>query len=216
MTIPVSYATLKTAIAERRERVGDSAFEALTPDFIAYAEAHLNRLAPVRLSEVNTTLTATPSSRTIAMPSDFLEPIGLWMTTYGDERKMALMTAGSMAVSSTNGIPSYWVVDGSNVAFDCPADSAHTFRFRYRKKLFDLATTDPNWLLTNHPDVYLYASLVEAADHEMDQAASSYYTVRRDRAVDDVRWLEARSKVAPLRVDPALVAAPAFDITSGE
>lgn len=216
MTIPTSYSTLRTAIAERRERVSDSAYEALTADFVAYAEAHLNRQAPVRLAEVNTTLTATPASRFVALPTDYLEAIGLWRTTTGSDVPMTQLGAAAMAASDTATTPEYWAIDGSNVAFQAPADSAHTFRLRYRKKLFDLATTDPNWLLTNHPDVYLYAALVEAADHEMDDAASVKYSVKLERAMGQVRWLEARGKAAPLRVDPALMGRPAYNHTTGE
>lgn len=216
MTIPTSYATLRTAIAERREQVGNAAYEAFIPGFIALAEAGLNRHVPVRLAEVNTPLTAIPSNRFMALPSDYLEPIGLWMTTSGDEQKMTPLTAAGMAVSDANGTPAHWAIDGSNIAFECPADQAHTFRFRYRKKLFALASTDPNWLLTNHPDAYLYASLVEAAEHELDFDAADRYRAHRKDATDQVRWLDARGKVAPLRVDPALMGRPAFNVATGE
>jgi len=34
--------------------------------------------------------------------------------------------------------------------------------------LVPLSTTDPNWLLTTHPDIYLYGALVEGAPHLRD------------------------------------------------
>lgn len=216
MTLPTSFATLKTAIAERRERVGDSAFEALTPDFIALCENKLNRIAPVRLSQVNTTLTATPSSRYVALPSDFVEAYALFRTTDGDEVEMARIAGGVVGLETADGTPRMWGISGSNIELDCPADSAHTFRLYYRKKLFDLATTDPNWLLTNHPDVYLYGSLVEAADHEFDDAAVAKYDTRFQRALDDVRWLESQAQRVPLRVDAALLNPRPFDYATGQ
>lgn len=215
MTVPTSYATLRTAIAERRERVGDAAYEAEIPGFIALAEAGLNRQAPVRLAEVDAALTATPGTRFVALPADFLEAIGLTLTTSGVDERLAPLAASAMAVSEAAGPPAYWAIDGGNIAFPAPADQAHTLRLRYRKKLFELAATDPNWLLTNHPDVYLFAALVEAADHELDEAASVKYAVRLERALDEVRWLDGRAKAVPLRVDPALLAAPRFTIAAG-
>ena len=175
MTIPISYATLQTAVAEYREQVGVTAFTDLIPTFIALCENKLNRVAPVRLSRVNTTLTATPSSRNIALPADFVEGLGLFRTTDGNETELAKVSGGLHELSTTNGTPRIWGINAGNIELDCPADSAHTFRFYYRKKLFDLATTDPNWLLTNHPDVYLYGTLAEAAGYEMDDAAVAKY-----------------------------------------
>jgi len=221
MTYPTSYATLQTAIAERRERVGVSDYEALTPDFIRIAENKLNRIAPVRLSRVNdATLTATPASRNITLPSDFLEAYALFLTTDGDETELARIQPGVMELHTTSGPPRQWAINAGNIELDQLADSAHTFRFFYRKKLFDLSAggaSDPNWLLTNYPDVYLYGSLVEAADYEMDDNALVKYQARFDRALDDVVWLESQSVRAPLRVDVALLGRRwPFNYTTGD
>ena len=217
MTIPTSLATLKTAIEEQRERT-DAAFVAMESTFVALAEVRLNRLVPVRLSEVDTTsLTATISSSLITLPTDFLEAKALFLTTYGVEQPLTPFVIGTAEIGTTNAPPEHWAINGGSIQLDAPADAAHTFRFRYRKKLFDLATTDPNWLLTNNPDCYLWACCMEAAAWERDMDALAMYEARFQSAKDEIRWLENRAKaLAPLRVDPALVGSRPFNITTGQ
>lgn len=199
-----TLAELKTAVQNWRDRQ-DAAFTDRTGEFVTLAEARLNSLVPVRLAETNTTLTGTTDSREVALPTDFLEPIALFRTTGGDQYRLAPIIAGSYELNTTSGWPEAWMINGSNIDLDKPCDQEHTFLFRYRKKLFDLGTTDPNWLLTNHPDVYLNATLVEACVFEGDDAGVALYESRLQQAMRRVRWLEARSKaVAKLRVDPAL------------
>lgn len=211
-----TLAELKTAVQNWRDR-SDEAFTDRLDEFVSLAEARLNRLVPVRLAEVDTDLTGTTDSREIALPSNFLEPIALFLTTGGHQRRLAPIVAGTHALSTSSGWPEAWMVNGSNIDLDKPCDQAHTFSFRYRKRLFDLATTDPNWLLTNNPDVYFHATMVEAADFENDDAAIAKHETRFKAALREVRWLESRSKsVAPLRVDAALVGRAGYDIVGDE
>ena len=199
-----TLAELKTAVQNWRDRQ-DAAFTDRTGEFVSLAEARLNDMVPVRLAEGDTTLTGTVDSRSISLPSDFLEPIALFRTTGGDQYQLAPVIAGTYELNTTSGWPEAWMINGSNIDLDKPCDQAHTFLFRYRKRLFDLATTDPNWLLTNHPDVYLFATLVEACGFEGDDTGFALYEARLQKAMRRVRWVEARSKsIANLRVDAAL------------
>lgn len=213
-----SYATLQTAIADYRERSGDSDFTAQVPLFIALAEARLNRDLKVRTAEGTiATLTGTTSSRYVDLPSDYLEQIALYLTTNSRRTLLRPYVPGTIDLSTTSGTPSAWAIVGSTIEFDCPCDQAHTFALHYRLKLFDLATTDPNWLLTNYPDVYLWAALTEAADREGDDAAVVKYKLRYEEAKDSLLRLEGKAKSrAVLTVDPGLLGGGAgFDISRG-
>ena len=210
-----SYSTLKTAMATWIVR--DDATDAQMSEFVSVFEARANVELPLRTAEVDTTLTGSTSSRQLTLPSDFLEPVALFLTTYGTQQKLSPIISGNYELDTSNGPPSAWAINGSNIDLDCPCDQAHTFTFRYRMKLLNLASTDPNWLLTNHPNVYLWGSLVEFATWARDAEAISLYNGRYEDARDAVAWLTARSKAtAPLRVDPALVAARSFNINSGD
>lgn len=210
-----SYATLKTAMGTwvAREEVSDAQLS----EFVSLFEARANVELPLRTAEVDTTLTGSTSSRQLTLPSDFLEPVALFLTTYGTQQQLSPIIAGNYELDTANGPPSAWAINGSNIDLDAPCDQAHTFTFRYRMKLLNLASTDPNWLLTNHPNVYLWGSLVEFATWIRDSNLISLFNGRYEEAREGVAWLAARSKAnAPLRMDAALVAARSFNINSGD
>lgn len=217
MTIPSTYSTLQTAMGENRDRA-DSAFTTYATTAIALWEAELNRSLRVRMNEVDdATLTGTASSRLMALPSDFIDPVALWLTTSSQRTLLQPYVAGTGSLSTTNGTPTAWAINGSNIEFDCPLSAADTFTLRYRKKLFDLATTSPNWLLTSHPDAYLWGSLKHMAIWEDDDNSVVKFDALAKAALADVRLQESRHKSrAPLTVDPALRPSRSdFDYTSG-
>ncbi|MDP3937083.1 MAG: hypothetical protein Q8R92_03000 [Deltaproteobacteria bacterium] len=212
-----SLSELKTAVQNWNSGRADTTFTDRLDEFVSLAESRLNVELAVRTAEVDTSLAGTLDSREIALPSDFLEPVALFLTTFGERERLAPIVAGNYELGTTSGTPSAWMINGSNIDLDKPCDQAHTFSFRYRKKLFDLATTDPNWLLTNHPNVYLFAVLAEAANWEDDDAVALKYEARLRQAIAGVRWLQARSNSgAPLRTDAALVSVGGFNINSGD
>ncbi|MCW5697218.1 MAG: hypothetical protein KIS96_10880 [Bauldia sp.] len=204
MTIPTTYATLIAAVGEMRER-SDAAFVAQVPTFVALAEAKLNRLLRLRVNEVEAPLAATPGSRALALPADFLDPVALFLTTGGQHVPLRPYAAGTLALETAGGVPSAFAVDGDTLQLDRPADAAHSFVLRYRKRLFALAASDPNWLLVNHPDVYLFAALIEAADWENDDNSVLKYDARLKAALAELHGVEGRHKAkAPLTADPGL------------
>lgn len=52
--------------------------------------------------------------------------------------------------------------------------------------LVSLMTTDPNWLLTAHPDIYLYGTLVEAAPFLKDDARVPVWEARLQDAIESL------------------------------
>jgi hypothetical protein len=55
-------------------RSGDTQISGNAADFVTLAESRLNRDLPLRVMQTTTTLTATAGSRSVALPSDFIEP----------------------------------------------------------------------------------------------------------------------------------------------
>lgn len=58
-----------------------------------------------------------------------------------------------------------------------------------------LFATDPNWLITAHPDVYLYGALVESAPYLKDDARIATWAGRLELALEGIR--------GSVRLDPA-------------
>lgn len=208
-----TYAELQTAVTDWMAR---SDLSGNAVDFITLAEARLNRKLPLRELWENEALTGTTSSRTLTLPTDYIEAGWLRLTTHaGENPKLAQKTTDAIAYGSTNGTPTAWCIDAGTIRLDCPCDQAHTFLFRHRKKL-DLATTSTNWLLTHHPDVYLAAVLVWGGAFIKDVEQASPWKGLLEEAIDELAWIEDKGEAgAALTVDPALVGRGAFNINVG-
>lgn len=196
-----TYAELKTAVADWMARGDLSGYPA---DFITLAEAKLNR--QLGAVETDTTLTGTVDNRRIDISSlSIQQPIALFLVDT-DEIEVTPKSDGTFPYLATSSRPRYWAIDGTNIDFDCPLDTAYSFRLRYRQKfaLSDSATT--NWLLTNHPDVYLAAALMWGGAFTKNfPYADAFSNVLTD-GIPEVKNAIAQSKRGVLTVDPGLAA----------
>lgn len=201
-----TYSELQAAIATwmaRNDLSGNAA------DFIRLAEARLNRILP--FSEIDTTLTGTVGSRRISV--SFLSvamPVSLWAVIDGNEVLVNQKSDGLFAYSGVSGCPSFWAMDGTNIDFDCPLDQPYEFRFRaqVRLQLNGTVSTDydgtQNELLTNHPDVYLAASIVWGGLFIKDMGQASSFKALLDEFVSETRNQLRQNRRGVLTVDPAL------------
>jgi len=207
-----TYAELQTAIAAWAHRSTSN-----VTDFIDLAESRINAALKSRLAEVEVTLTATVSSRYITLPSRYISNIGLWLTTYGNRIEIFYVSPESLPVISTsNGQPYYYTIDGENVAFDYPNSSAFTYTFRY-KKGYDIASTSTNDILTRYPNVYLYGSLREAALFGHDDNDAMKWEAAYQAALEECSNSEFENKTTvTLGFDPAISGYRQGNIISGD
>lgn len=212
-----TYSGLKTALETWLSRQSDTTISGNAADFVTLCEARLNRELPLRVMHTTTTLTGTTSSRSVALPSDYIEPVALFLTTFGVQTMLKPLVAGNFEYGTTSGTPTAWCINGENIDLDVPCDQAHTFSFRYRKS-FALSDSNPtNWLLTNHPDCYLSGALVEALMLSQDMDSMALWEQRFRGAVESIAQSDARSiAVSTLQIDPSLSVRHApFNFTSG-
>lgn len=209
-----TFANLKTAIDDWMAR---SDLTGNVEDWITLAEARLNReLAAV--TEDNT-FNGSADSREISTSAiSVVEPIALWLvdSATGDEREIT--KKDGFTYRDDTGEPSFWEFDDDastpKILFDVELDAAYSFRFRSRNRfaLSDSATT--NWLLTNHPDVYLAASIVWGGGFTEEFTKAAAFKLILDEAIPEVRNIIAQGKRAVLTVDPAITRvgwAPYYD-----
>lgn len=193
-----TFSGLKTSIAAFLNR---SDLTSVIPDFITLAEAQLMRRLAKRLSEegkplprnaVTRNAAFSISAETVSAPSYFLGPINFTIDaeavqlTYLSPTSFAAEKAGR-GTSAATAVPRFYTVLGSSFQF-CPVpDATYTGTLVYWTKLTplsDIATY--NWILTNHPDVYLYGALVQAAPYLMDDSRLSVWGQLFVTAVDDM------------------------------
>lgn len=181
-----TYANLQTSIATWLERAD---LGAVIPDFITLFEAHANRELRTRQMENSTSLTTVSGSA--ALPSDYLNWRSVtWAGNTSSELEYVTPTYLRARYPSTDsGVPTIFTIEGSNFVA-LPVDDSTGFTFRYYQKipvLSDANTT--NWLLTAHPDVYLFGSLVEAHAYIPDAEKALLWKARRDEILGEIQRL---------------------------
>ena len=186
-----TYAQLQAAAANWLVR-GDLA--ARIPEFIRLAEARLNRVLRMRLAEADVALTASVGARTVALPADFAEARALWLVRPDRRTALPFIEPSLVGVVSLHGEPGAWTVDGANLAFDRPCDEAYALTLRMLRAfaLSDAAPT--NALLSEAPDVYLFATLCEAAPFLRDAELAGAYEGKLERAIGELNARDARSR----------------------
>jgi hypothetical protein len=195
-----TYAELQAAAANWLVRAD---LTARIPEFVALAEARLNRVLRARLAETDVALAAGVGARIIPLPAGFAEPLRVWIVRGQDREELPFLDASLIGASSLRGEPGAWTVDGVNLAFDRPCDQAYDLTLRMLRKfvLSDAAPT--NALLSDAPDVYLFATLSEAAPFLRDAELAGAYETKLSRAIEESNAKDARSR-APWRLGTEL------------
>lgn len=197
-----TYAQLQTTIATWL-RPGTASTSGLQiTDFITLFENKANRRLRLRVMESDESVVGVVSSRYVALPSGYLEPIALYLTDEDPREELDYRLPEQLCVLNQNNRPQEWAIDGTNIAFDVPCDQAYTMTFRMYERfaLSDSATT--NWLLTNHPDLYLYGSLVNAAPYVRDSEMLPVWKTLVEEGMAELEHRESSIRGrAPLRTD---------------
>jgi len=185
-----TYAELQTATANWLDRTD---LTARIPEFIELAEANFNRV--VRQPD----MVAKDDSFSIAgryttLPTDTLEIVRI-VIDLTPVIVLEYLTPEEISerriVMSATGKPYYFTVIGgsSNQLEVVPSpDDTYTASIVYYTRipaLTDSATT--NWLLTAHPDIYLFGTLVEAEPYLKNDERMPMWTSRLDKALMALR-----------------------------
>lgn len=184
-----TYAELKTALGSWLARTGDAELTASAGDFVTLFEAFVNR--NLRVRQMTTSTTLTPVSGSATLPSDYLEWVRVTWT--GSARRELEYVHPSVLQAyypdSAAGTPAHFTIEGSTLKIR-PTDGTG-LEFLYVQKvpaLSDSATT--NWLLTAHPDLYLFGTLVEANAFIQNPEVAGLWKQRRDELIAEIARLD--------------------------
>jgi hypothetical protein len=209
-------AALKTALASWMHR---SSISTQADDVITLAQAGFNRTLPAVLTTQS--LTGTADSNEISVSAySVTEPISLFLAESGiDEVGLTPKRYGTFEIRSSSSRPVYWAYrdDTDKLYFDCPLSGAYPFRFVF-KQSFGLATDGAtNWLLTNHPDVYLAGCIVWGSLFTDDDGKAGKWDSVLTNGMKEIKAQISRQNRGTLTVDPALAASRSyFNYSTGE
>jgi len=159
-----TYSELKTSIANFLNR-SDLSTE-IQDDFIKLVEADFN--SKLRIRKMVTQATITINSETEALPTGFLQVRDFYILSGSTKYPLRYMTPPQMDQvkgTSQTGIPQTYTILGDTFRFMPKPDSSYTGYINYYKTFDALSDSNTtNFILTNHPAIYLYGSLFHAAN----------------------------------------------------
>lgn len=158
-----TYADLKATVIRfsGRDDLSD-----LLDDFIVLTEEQIysNEMMPLRLRGLETTATAATISgtNTVALPTGYLQIRSITLNSGGVERELIFNSPSAIPKKSGSGIPVYFTIIGSNIVFDITPDGVYTLENSYYGKPTALSSSNQtNFVLTNHPTIYVNGCLSE-------------------------------------------------------
>lgn len=185
-----NYNELKEAVeAKWPHRTDLTAFSA---DMITLGESHLNRRLRIREMEESATVTPSTSVDYVALPTGYMELVS-FADDLGDElTEVSADQLQALRYSAASVRPECYRIT-SRIDFECVADQAYSYTMHYFKRL-DIETDTTNTVLTSHPDLYLYASLVQVEAFVQNDQRIQLWKSLLEEAITDANNQSRRNK----------------------
>ena len=159
-----TYSDLKTSLANWLNRT-DLTTE-IAEDFIVLAEKDFN--SKLRVRKMITQSAITVDSELVALPTGFLQVRDFYILQGGVKYPLNYITPAQMDQikgTSTSGMPSTYTILGDNLRFAPVPSSSYSGIINHYKEFDPLSSSNTsNYILTNHPAIYLYGSLYHASN----------------------------------------------------
>lgn len=199
-----NYNDLVTSVGSWLDR---SDLTSLIPDFIKLFEARLNR--ELRHPRMETTVTTTATSGTVTLPSDFRQMRSIHVDGTQDYplEYMAPAQLRETYGASTSGTTVAYTVEGTNILLGPEPASGTVIRMVYYAGIPALTSTNTtNWLMTNHPDIYLYGTLAAANAYLRDDPRLALWKAALDEAMLSLEDAGIHMKIGatPLTMRPSV------------
>ena len=161
-----TFTELKDAIADWLDR---SDLTARIPDFIALAEARINRELRIRPMEVRSIMYTTSGQKYFNLPGGYIQMRNIQLNT-NPTQPLEYITPemlDRLYGSNTTGKPKAYTLIGDEIQLSPIPDSAYELEMAFYEKFTSLGdgtsgTVTSNWLTKNAPDILLYGALMEA------------------------------------------------------
>lgn len=160
-----SYASLKATLADWLNRAD---LVAQIPAFIALFESAFNDDPRARVQDSVVISTAPIANELTPVPADYvqMQRLGVDGSTRrpeGLELVTPTQLGGMRAAHRTAGEPLYYAIIGRQLRVVPVPDKEYTVEMEYYAKVPALSDANPsNWLLREHPGLYLYGALIHA------------------------------------------------------
>lgn len=193
----MNYVELQAAVLDFLARPGDPLVAPAVPLMVQLFEAEANRRLKVGAAEKYITVTTTPGSAGITLPDDCVQ---VRRVSYNG---MTLAYVPPDTLPGLGGPPLAYTIWGDTVLWIGPLpDAAYALEVGYQSGVPALATGDgSNWLLSKHPDAYLFGVLMEAEAYVGHDERVTMWAARREAAFASIEQADRKARWgSPLQV----------------
>lgn len=188
-----TYAELKDAVANWLDR---SDLTSRIPEFIAIGESYIAQ--DVRIRDMAKRVTTSTSSQYTTLPSDLLEIDNIQLNT-SEKKPLDYLTPEQIderSMGSTTGEPIAYTIIGDQLQLAPAPDGSYTVEIAYYGRYTAFSDdADTNNLLTNHPQIYLYAALLSAEPFLGNLEGANAWGLLYRRSVDGANKADQRGQV---------------------
>jgi hypothetical protein len=193
-----TFTELKDAIADWLDR---SDLTARIPDFIALAEARINRELRIRPMEVRSIMYTTSGQKYFNLPGGYIQMRNIQLNT-NPTQPLEYITPemlDRLYGSNTTGKPKAYTLIGDEIQLSPIPDSAYELEMAFYEKFTSLGdgtsgTVTSNWLTKNAPDILLYGALMEAEPFIKNDERVAVWLNGYGNAIDKLQKADQRDR----------------------
>lgn len=171
------------------------------PSFITLAEAKFNRALMCRDMEQRSTATVDLSSvepEFVSLPTDFQSMRRIRLNSVTGKPRLEFATQAFIddkryGAANAVGQPRWFSVMGNELELFPMPDAAYGIEMTYRKNIPALASNSSNWLLSAHPDAYLYGALMESEPYMKNDARIATWAQALSAVIDQINSVSLQS-----------------------
>lgn len=173
-----TYSELQTAIAQWMHR---SDLTSVIPDFIALVEEKMNRYLRTKDNELALSATAITNNR-ITIPANSVAVKTLWLDGY-EGQPLKPQTLESVISNGTEGLATIYAWRGAELVFDGTGTVEGVL---YRTIPALTVSNTSNWVLANHPSLYLFGALAEGNLYVKNPEEAGQWNARFQSVLDEI------------------------------
>ena len=162
-----SYSDLLVTVTAWLNKPGLADLSTYVPDMVDMCASELNRRIRTRDMESVESGNLVVGD-TLALPADYKKTKVIRLNVSGYWLPLQYVSAATYFNhnawgATATGVPSHYTIIGSTIHFGLPPDDTYEYAHWYLTKIEALDSgNQSNWVLENHPDVYLYGTLKHA------------------------------------------------------
>jgi hypothetical protein len=194
-----NYGDLKTSVANW---LGRQELTSYIPDYVAICHAWLMRELRNHPRMIKRDTAFSVDAEYESAPSDFMELVAIYRQD-GDKIPLTYLPHDTQGYyfQGVSGEPKYVTIVGNTTAgteqfrFGPPPNGTYTMTLEYYARVTFFANDSAtNWILTDHPDLYLYGSLLQATAFIKDDARIQLWQSAFTAALDSLKKQGARAR----------------------